>query len=275
LDVAAISRGQGKGNQIMATNTKMNAQRAGVLGGVLDVRRTTCCIARFTGGQIGVLLDRGEQWQVAYVIAKGTYRDLRDAGLAELRENFARVRPEVADRLDHLSEWHQVSVLSVAADRLPKWHRPGLLMIGDAAHVMSPVAGVGINNAIQDAIVAANVLGEPLKEGRVGRRELAAVQRRREWPTRAIQALQTQVQHRVIARGLDPTEPFSPPKFMRLLPRIPILRKLAPRLIGFGIWPVHVRREGRTPLSLGQHEGGAHSLAQTAHAVVGSKWRKG
>ena len=197
-------------------------------------------IARFAGGQIGVLLDRGEQWQVAYVITKGAYRDLRDAGLAKLRENFARLRPEVADRLDHLSEWHQISVLSGASDRLPKWYKPGLLMIGDAAHVMSPVAGVGINYAIQDAIVAANVLGEPLKRGRVGSRELAAVQRRRQWPTRAIQALQTQMQHRVIARGLDPTESFSPPAFMRFLPRIPILRKLPPRLIAFGIWPVHV-----------------------------------
>jgi 2-polyprenyl-6-methoxyphenol hydroxylase-like FAD-dependent oxidoreductase len=211
-------------------------------------------IARFAGGQIGVLLDRGEQWQVAYVIAKGAYRDLRDAGLAELRENFARVRPEVADRLDHLGEWHQISVLSVASDMLPKWHRPGLLMIGDAAHVMSPVAGVGINYAIQDAIVAANVLGEPLRQGKVRPRELAAVQRRREWPTRAIQTLQRQVQHRVIARGLDPTGSFSPPAFMRLLPRIPVLRKLPPRLIAFGIWPVHVRREGQTPPGSGQHQ---------------------
>jgi 2-polyprenyl-6-methoxyphenol hydroxylase-like FAD-dependent oxidoreductase len=211
-------------------------------------------IARFAGGQIGVLLDRGEQWQVAYVITKGAYRDLRSAGLAELRENFARVRPEVADRLDHLGEWHQVSVLSVASDRLPKWYRPGLLMIGDAAHVMSPVAGVGINYAIQDAIVAANVLGEPLKGDRVGTRELAAVQRRREWPTRVIQALQTQMQHRVIARGLDPTESFSPPAFMRLLPRIPILRKLAPRLIAFGIWPVHVRGAERTSAGPRQYD---------------------
>jgi 2-polyprenyl-6-methoxyphenol hydroxylase-like FAD-dependent oxidoreductase len=150
-------------------------------------------IARFSGGQIGILLDRGEQWQVAYIIPKGTYRNLHAAGLDQLRKRFASVRPEVADRLDHLKEWNQVSVLSVESDRLPKWHRPGLLMICDAAHVVSPVAGVGIYYAIQDAVVAANVLGEPMREGRVGTRDLIWVQRRREWPTRVIQALQTQM----------------------------------------------------------------------------------
>lgn len=198
-------------------------------------------IARFSSGQIGILLDRGEQWQVAYVIPKGAYRDLHAAGLDQLRKHFAGVRPEVSDRLDYLEEWNQISVLSVESDRLPKWHRPGLLMIGDAAHVMSPVAGVGINYAIQDAVVAANVLGEPMREGRVGARELTAIQRRREWPTRVIQALQTQMQRRVVVRALDPTEPFTPPAFMRLLPSVPILRKLPPRLIAFGFWPVHVR----------------------------------
>jgi 2-polyprenyl-6-methoxyphenol hydroxylase-like FAD-dependent oxidoreductase len=198
-------------------------------------------IARFSSGQIGILLDRGEQWQVAYVIPKGAYRDLHAAGLDQLRKHFAGVRPEVSDRLNYLEEWNQISVLSVESDRLPKWHRPGLLMIGDASHVMSPVAGVGINYAIQDAVVAANVLGEPMREGRVGARELIAIQRRREWPTRVIQALQTQMQRRVVVRALDPTEPFTPPAFMRFLPSVPILRKLPPRLIAFGIWPVHVR----------------------------------
>jgi 2-polyprenyl-6-methoxyphenol hydroxylase-like FAD-dependent oxidoreductase len=122
---------------------------------------------RFSGGRIGVLLDRGEQWRCAYVIPKGTYRDIKAAGLEEMRRSFANVVPEVADRVEHLKEWKQISLLSVEADRLRKWHRPGLLMIGDAAHTMSPVAGVGINYAIQDAVVAANVLAGPLREGRV------------------------------------------------------------------------------------------------------------
>jgi 2-polyprenyl-6-methoxyphenol hydroxylase-like FAD-dependent oxidoreductase len=198
-------------------------------------------IARIGGGQIGILLDRGEQWQVGYVIPKGGYQEIRTGGLEKMRRSFAELRPEVADRMDHLREWSQVSVLSVESDRLPKWHRPGLLMIGDAAHVMSPVAGVGINYAIQDAVVAANVLGDSLAEGDVSMRELARVQRRREWPTRIIQALQAQLQRRVLAPALDPTQPFAPPAFMRFLPRVPLLRKLPPRLIGFGIWPVHVR----------------------------------
>jgi 2-polyprenyl-6-methoxyphenol hydroxylase-like FAD-dependent oxidoreductase len=198
-------------------------------------------IARIGGGQIGILLDRGEQWQVGYVIPKGGYQEIRTGGLEKMRRSFAELRPEVADRMDHLREWSQVSVLSVESDRLPKWHRPGLLMIGDAAHVMSPVAGVGINYAIQDAVVAANVLGDSLAEGEVGTRDLARVQRRREWPTRIIQALQAQLQRRVLAPALDPTKPFAPPAFMRFLPRVPLLRKLPPRLIGFGIWPVHVR----------------------------------
>jgi 2-polyprenyl-6-methoxyphenol hydroxylase-like FAD-dependent oxidoreductase len=143
-------------------------------------------IGRFAGGRVGVLLDRGEQWQCAYVIPKGTYRDIKTAGLEELRRSLANVVPEVADRVGHLKEWKQISLLSVEADRLRKWHRPGLLMIGDAAHTMSPVAGVGINYAIQDAVVAANVLAGPLREGQVTERGLAKVQRRRELPTRLI-----------------------------------------------------------------------------------------
>ena len=201
-------------------------------------------IARISGGQIGILLNRGDRWQAGYVIPKGGYRQLHDGGMEKLRRSFADLRPEVADRVVHLQEWGQISVLSVESDRLPKWYRPGLLMIGDAAHVMSPVAGVGINYAIQDAVAAANVLGGPLAQGGVRTRELARVQRRREWPTRIIQALQAQMQQRVLAPALDPTKAFALPGFMRFLPRVPILRKLPPRLIGFGVWPVHVKKGG-------------------------------
>ena len=202
-------------------------------------------IARISGGRIGILLNRGDLWQAGYIIPKGGYQQLRAGGMEKLRRSLADLRPEVADRVGHLREWGQISVLSVESDRLPKWYRPGLLMIGDAAHVMSPVAGVGINYAIQDAVAAANVLGDRLKEGKVRTRDLARVQRRREWPTRVIQGLQAQLQQRVLAPALapalNPTKAFAPPGFMSFLPRVPVLRKLPPRLIGFGIWPVHVK----------------------------------
>jgi 2-polyprenyl-6-methoxyphenol hydroxylase-like FAD-dependent oxidoreductase len=201
-------------------------------------------IARISGGRIGILLDRGDWWQAGYVIPKGGYQQLRASGMEKLQRSFADLRPEVADRVDHLREWGQISVLSVESDRLTKWYRPGLLMIGDAAHVMSPVAGVGINYAIQDAVVAANVLEGSLAQGGVRTRDLARVQRRREWPTRIIQALQSQMQHRVLAPALNPSKAFTPPGFMRFLPRVPLLRRLPPRLIGFGVWPVHVKNRG-------------------------------
>jgi 2-polyprenyl-6-methoxyphenol hydroxylase-like FAD-dependent oxidoreductase len=195
-------------------------------------------MGRIRGGHILGLLDRGDHWQVGYVIPKGAYQRLHAAGLEALRHSIVELAPELADRVDQLREWKQVSLLSVESSRLPRWYRPGLLLIGDAAHVMSPVGGVGINYAIQDAVVAANVLAGPLKEGRVRPADLAAVQRRREWPTRIIQGLQTIVQRQVVAGALDQTRPFRPPFFLRL----PILRDLPARLIAFGVWPVHVRR---------------------------------
>jgi 2-polyprenyl-6-methoxyphenol hydroxylase-like FAD-dependent oxidoreductase len=198
-------------------------------------------VARIARGHIGVLLDRGEQWQAAYVIPKGTYQEMKAAGLEELRGSFARLLPEAADRIEHLVEWKQVSVLSVAADRLPRWYRPGLLLIGDAAHVMSPVAGVGINYAVLDAVVTANLLAGPLKVGRVRLRDLARVQRRREPSTWLVQAFQAQVQRRVVAPALDSDQPFALPLPLRLLLRIPGLRSLPSRLVAFGIGRVHVK----------------------------------
>jgi 2-polyprenyl-6-methoxyphenol hydroxylase-like FAD-dependent oxidoreductase len=198
-------------------------------------------IGRFAGGRVGVLLDRGEQWQCAYVIPKGTYQDIKTAGLEEMRRSFAKVVPEVADRVGYLKEWKQISLLSVEADRLRKWHAPGLLMIGDAAHTMSPVAGVGINYAIQDAVVAANVLAEPLKAGWVSTRALAKVQRRRELPTRLVQAFQAQVQRRLVVPALDTGRPFTPPLLLRLLLRLPLVRSIPSRLVGIGVWRVHVK----------------------------------
>ena len=195
-------------------------------------------MGRIGGGHILGLLDRGDHWQVAYVIPKGAYQRLHAAGLDALRRSVVELAPELGDRAAQLREWKQVSLLSVESSRLPRWYRPGLLLIGDAAHVMSPVGGVGINYAIQDAVVAANALAGPLRRGRVRLADLAAVQRRREWPTRIIQALQTVVQRQVVAGALDQRRPFKLPFFLRL----PVLRDLPARLIAFGVWPVHARR---------------------------------
>lgn len=189
------------------------------------------------------MLDRFDYWQAGYVIPKGTFPDLRKAGVQKLRENFAALMPEYADRVEHLRDWKQASLLSVESSRCEKWYRPGLLLIGDAAHVMSPVGGVGINYAIQDAVAAANVLGEPLSRGEVRAEDLAAVQRRREWPTRFIQRAQAVIQRNVLAPSLETDQPFTPPAPVRLLLGTPILRDIPARIIAYGLWPVHVEDE--------------------------------
>jgi 2-polyprenyl-6-methoxyphenol hydroxylase-like FAD-dependent oxidoreductase len=203
-------------------------------------------MGRLGRGHIAILLDRFDYWQAGYVIPKGTYPELRAAGIEALRRSFAGLIPEFADRLEHLEDWRQVSLLSVESSRCPKWYRPGLLLIGDAAHVMSPVGGVGINYAIQDAVVAANVLSGPLKAAQsqlkdLDVRYLAAVQHQREWPTRLIQGAQALIQQRILAPALGDDRPFVPPKLLRLLLRVPILRDLPARIIAFGVWPVHIK----------------------------------
>jgi 2-polyprenyl-6-methoxyphenol hydroxylase-like FAD-dependent oxidoreductase len=203
-------------------------------------------MGRVSRGHIAILLDRFDYWQAGYVIPKGTYPELRHEGIESLRRSFAELIPEFADRLERLEDWKQVSLLSVESSRCPRWYRPGLLLIGDAAHVMSPVGGVGINYAIQDAVVAANVLAEPLKEGQarlkdLDTRYLAAVQRRRELPTRFIQAIQTQIQRRVLASVLRSDRPLSPPGWLRMLVRVPLVRSVPARIFGLGLWPVRVK----------------------------------
>jgi 2-polyprenyl-6-methoxyphenol hydroxylase-like FAD-dependent oxidoreductase len=195
-------------------------------------------MGRFGKGHILIQIDRGDYWQMGYVIPKGAYRQLHEAGLAALRQSVVDMMPEVADRIESLTDWKQVSLLSVEADCLPRWYLPGLLLIGDAAHIMSPVGGNGINYAIQDAVVAANVLTEPLKAGKVQLSHLATVQRKRWWPTRITQSLVTLLQNRVIAGALDPNQSFTLPGFLRL----PVLRNLPTRLIAFGITRVHVEQ---------------------------------
>jgi 2-polyprenyl-6-methoxyphenol hydroxylase-like FAD-dependent oxidoreductase len=149
--------------------------------------------------------------------------------------------PDFAERTEHLKDWKQVAILSVESSRLPRWYLPGLLLIGDAAHVMSPIGGVGINYAIQDAVVAANVLTGPLQAGQVQTSDLRKVQGQREWPTRVIQKLQTLVQRRVIAGALNTNQTFQLPFFVRLLLRIPLLRDFPARIIAFGVKRVHVK----------------------------------
>lgn len=196
-------------------------------------------MGRIGRGRMVAMLDRSESWQIAYVFPKGKYQQIHAAGLEVLRQSLTEVVPELSDRVQYLQDWTQIAFLSVESSHLSRWYRPGLLLIGDAAHVMSPVGGVDINYAIQDAVVAANVLGDPLHTGRLRVNHLAKVQRQREWPTRIIQVFQAIVQKQVIARALDPDQVLKPPGFLRL----PILRDLPARLIAFGVWPVHVSQQ--------------------------------
>ena len=151
----------------------------------------------------------------------------------------------MADRVGYLKEWKQGSLLSVESDRLHRWYRPGLLLIGDAAHVVSPVGGVGINLAIHDAVVTANVLTEPLKAGRVRAQDLRAVQRRRQWPTRLIQGAQALAQWWVVSGALNASETYRLPVLLRLLLCTPFLHNLFGRLIAFGAWPVYAETKFR------------------------------
>lgn len=198
-------------------------------------------VAYFGAGREVVMHGRGTEWQVASLIAKGSFARVRAEGLEEFRRGLASAVPRFADRFETLKSWKQVSALSVESSRVTRWHRPGLLLIGDAAHVMSPVGGVGINYAIQDAVVAANVLARPLLEGTLGEKDLREVQRRREWPTRLIQTLQTQIQKRLISAALKPNKTFRVPLALRLLLRLPLLRNLPARIIGLGLKRVHVK----------------------------------
>jgi 2-polyprenyl-6-methoxyphenol hydroxylase-like FAD-dependent oxidoreductase len=186
-------------------------------------------------GRLCVLLDRDPDWQIGFVIPKGGYQRLRAAGIEALQQELAAVVPFLADRVHLLSDWQQATLLSVESSRLKRWYVPGLLLIGDAAHVMSPVAGVGISYAVQDAITASNLLAEPLRAGRVETGHLAAVQARREWPTRVIQFFQQLIQRRLVSGALDSSRPFRLPLFLRVLPRVPILNQVIPRLIGYGV----------------------------------------
>ncbi len=187
-------------------------------------------------------LNRGDHWQMGYVIPKGHYQEIRAAGLERFRHTIAEVWPELADRLNELQDWKQISVLSVESSRLLRWYHPGLLLIGDAAHVMSPVGGVGINYAIQDAVVTANMLGSKLVYGIVQQHDLAAVQRSRVWPTRLIQSYQGLLQKRVFASIFTSEQPFVLPRWYSFLLRVPFIRDIPGHIMAFGFWPVHLKQ---------------------------------
>ena len=189
----------------------------------------------FKNGQLLVVFDRTDYWQVGYVFPKGQYSQVRAAGIDTFRKSIADIEPNFAQHVEALKEWNQCSLLSVESSRCPIWHKPGLLLIGDAAHVMSPVGGVGINYAIQDAIVAANVLSGPLINGTVGEAKLAEVQRQREWPTRVMQAIQSTIQTRFIGSALQTQGALQIPWFVRAFFKIPILRDIPARVLAFGV----------------------------------------
>jgi 2-polyprenyl-6-methoxyphenol hydroxylase-like FAD-dependent oxidoreductase len=192
-------------------------------------------------GRILVMINRADYWQCGYVIAKGGFDNIKAKGIEQFREHIVRLEPFLRDRVSELHDWNSVSVLTVKVDRLQKWWRPGLLCIGDAAHAMSPVGGVGINLAIQDAVAAANILAEKLAAGRVGDGDLQAVQRRREFPTRATQKLQTAIQDRIIRRVLSSSERLTAPFILQLMQRWSFLRRIPARIIGVGFRPEHIR----------------------------------
>jgi 2-polyprenyl-6-methoxyphenol hydroxylase-like FAD-dependent oxidoreductase len=201
-------------------------------------------MGRFDVGRIFIWLNRGDYWQCGFVIPKGSAEQIRAQGLPAFRASVARVAPFAADRVDELQDWNAIKLLTVEVDRLVAWCRPGLLCIGDAAHAMSPVGGVGINLAIQDAVATANLLAAPLREGRLSVDDLRRVQQRRMLPTRLTQQLQLFIQKRVIGRVLGSTgngRPLPLPFAVKLLAWFPFVRRIPARLIGMGIRPEHVR----------------------------------
>ena len=204
-------------------------------------------IFRCGRGGLLVLMDHFDHWQVGYIIPKGHYARLRQAGVPAFTRAVAKLAPELSGRVGGIGDWKQVSLLSVESDRLKRWYAPGLLVIGDAAHVVSPVGGIGINLAIQDAVEAANVLHGPLSAGRVKTRHLRAVQRRRAPAVRLVQLAQELAQRWIVASALDTEteEPFRLPRSLKVALRLPVLRDLPARLIAFGVWRVGVR--GRVP----------------------------
>jgi 2-polyprenyl-6-methoxyphenol hydroxylase-like FAD-dependent oxidoreductase len=199
-------------------------------------------LGRFRAGKILVMLNRADYWQCAYVIPKGDIEAIREKGLAAFREDIASVAPFLRGRTDELKDWNDIKLLTVAVDRLRQWWRSGLLCLGDSAHAMSPVGGVGINLAIQDAVAAANILVQPLLRGAVRDEQLREVQERREYPTRMTQRFQVFAHKHLLRPALSQTTHLRQlPLPFKLLRRFPVLRRIPARMLGLGFRPEHVR----------------------------------
>jgi 2-polyprenyl-6-methoxyphenol hydroxylase-like FAD-dependent oxidoreductase len=192
-------------------------------------------------GMMMIMLNRGDYWQCAYVIPKGGIDWVQSEGLDAFRARVLAMSPFLGDRVNELRSWDEVKLLSVAVDRLRRWWRPGLICIGDAAHAMSPIGGVGINLAVQDAVAAANRLVAPLMAGAVSDDDLQAIESRRAFPMRFTQRLQLIIQNRVVSRALAGTGPVKLPLAVKLFDVFPVLRRIPARLLGIGIRPEHVR----------------------------------
>jgi 2-polyprenyl-6-methoxyphenol hydroxylase-like FAD-dependent oxidoreductase len=208
---------------------KLPRDKNTALGNAADIR--------FGSGTMLVMIDRGDEWQMGYVILKGSYKKLREAGMDGFHEELIKLLPEIESSLTNLQDWSQCAILSVVTGRVKQWYQPGLLLIGDAAHVMSPVGGVGINYAIHDAVAAANILTKPLANGNVNEDVLALVQQRREKPVSFIQTIQALIQKRIIAGALKSDKPFQPPLPVRLLSIFPFFQKRMARILAYGLQP--------------------------------------
>ena len=209
---------------------------------------STDSFGHIEAGKLMVMLDRGDYWQCAYVIPKGGIDRVKSEGLEAFRSRIVEMSPLLADRVGELKSWDDVKLLSVTVDRLRKWWRPGLICIGDAAHAMSPIGGVGINMAVQDAVAAANRLAGPLRSSKLRDEDLQAIQDRRTLPVRFTQSLQLTIQRRIISRVLESERRPKPPLFFKLFEIFPVLRRIPARLIGIGIRPEHVRIPEAAPL---------------------------
>ena len=202
-----------------------------------DIKRT---LGRFRDGRILVMIERGDYWQCAYVLRKGGIDELKAAGLEAFQDAVRDVAPFLGERVREIDTWDKVKLLTVAVDCLSLWHREGLLCIGDAAHAMSPIGGVGVNLAVQDAVAAANVLAPAFARGVPAARDLARIQKRRMWPTRLTQRAQVLIQDKILSRALGARGPARLPWQLRLLKRLPYLLRFPARFVGMGARPEHV-----------------------------------
>ncbi len=198
-------------------------------------------LGRFVSGKIMVMLNRDDYWQCGFVIPKGGFEVLKQRGLDLFHEDIVSVAPFLKDRVDQLRDWNEIRLLTVVVDRLRQWYRAGLLCIGDSAHAMSPVGGVGINLAIQDAVAAANILAGALTQNKVTTNDLAKVQKRRLLPTRLTQGVQVFIQNRFIRPVLVTKQQISVPWFLRLFRHWPFLRRIPARMVGIGFRPEHIK----------------------------------